>query len=70
MSWLGMLPVVAEARARSRVSPGEICGGQGGISTSLKTLGPSVSINSLILHPQIRPKNLSSERQVGEGCER
>jgi len=35
-------------------------------STFLKTSVLSVSINSPILHPYLRPKNLSSERQVGE----
>ena len=70
MSWLGMLPVVAEARVRSRFSSDEICDGENGISTSLKTSVLSVCINSLIFRPDLRPNNLSSERQVGEDYER
>ena len=70
MPWLGMLPIVAEVRVRSWVSPDEICGAENGISTSLKTSILSVSINSPIFHPHLRRNNLSSERQVGEGCER
>jgi hypothetical protein len=43
--WVGMLPILAEAWVRSRDSLDEICGGENGISTSLKISDLSVSIN-------------------------